>query len=116
MHEQLFKVVSVAVLCLAAVMLPFVVFGDNGIKRVNKLEEQVERIRDKNKVVEWEILELRREIKHIRDNPQIVKQVAREELGYVTSEEKPETLVFPFLIHVENISHDDSEQVRGHQM
>jgi cell division protein FtsB len=85
--ERLLKLVSVVLLCIAALVLPFVIFGENGLPRVRKLEEQVERIRERNRAVQWEIMELDREILEFRENPQLIRQVAREELGYVTSDE-----------------------------
>ena len=87
MKEKLLKTVSIVLLCTAAVLLPFVIFGENGLPRVRKLERQLERIREKNSAVEWETQELSREIQHFRKNPELIKQVAREELGYVTSDE-----------------------------
>jgi cell division protein FtsB len=87
MKEKLLKSVSIVLLAIAAILLPFVIFGDGGMPRVKRLQEQVERIREKNKAVEWETQELNREIQHFRRNPELVKQVAREELGYVTSDE-----------------------------
>lgn len=87
MKERLLKLVSVVLLCIAALVLPFVIFGENGLPRVRKLEEQVERIRERNRAVQWEIMELDREILEFRENPQLIRQVAREELGYVTSDE-----------------------------
>jgi cell division protein FtsB len=77
----------VILLGMAAILLPFVIFGENGLPRVDRLEQQVDRIRIKNRDVHWDIMELNREITHFRDNPQLIKQVAREELGYVTSDE-----------------------------
>ncbi len=87
LSEKVLESISVALLCLAAVSLPFVVFGESGFGRVKRLEEQVEEIRAKNRSVEWEIQELSREIRHIQENPQVVKQIAREDLGYVASDE-----------------------------
>ena len=87
LKDKLLRSVSVALICLAAITLPFVILGDSGMGRVKRLRSQVEEIRTKNRAVEWEIQELSREIMHMRENPQVVKQVAREELGYVTSEE-----------------------------
>jgi len=85
--EKLLKWISVVLLGLAAIMLPFVIFGENGLPRVRRLEDQVQRIREKNRAVEWEIRDLGLEIQHFRMHPEIVKQVAREELGYVTDDE-----------------------------
>lgn len=87
MKDKLLKAVSVVLLGIAAILLPFVIFGDSGLPRVKRLEQQVERIREKNRAVEWETEELSREIQHFRKNPELIKQVAREELGYVTSDE-----------------------------
>ncbi len=87
MKERLIKIVAIALLCIAAVALPFVVFGENGLPLVHRLDSQVKRIQEKNRGVQWEIMELGREIQDFRDNPQLIKQVAREELGYVTSDE-----------------------------
>ena len=87
MKEKLLKIVSAVLLCIAATMLPFVIFGENGLPRVRKLTDQVDRIQEKNQAVHWEIMELNREILHFRENPQLIKQVAREELGYVTGDE-----------------------------
>jgi cell division protein FtsB len=85
--EKLLKTVSIVLLGIAAILLPFVIFGDDGLPRVRRLEQQVERIREKNRAVEWETQELGREIQHFRQNPELIKQVAREELGFVTSDE-----------------------------
>jgi cell division protein FtsB len=86
-REKLLKAVSIVLLSIAALLMPFVIFGENGLPRVRRLEEQLERIREKNRAVEWETREIQLEIEHFGKNPEIVKQVAREELGYVTSDE-----------------------------
>lgn len=85
--EKLLKTLSIVLLGITAILLPFVIFGDEGLPRVHRLQEQVERIREKNRAVEWETQELNREIQHFRENPELVKQVAREELGFVTADE-----------------------------
>ncbi|NMC70008.1 MAG: septum formation initiator family protein [Myxococcales bacterium] len=83
----------VLILLLTLLVVPFLIFGDEGIRRVERLETELEQIRTENGKLEARVRELRRRLEAYRTRPGYLEDVARDELGLVRPDEL--VLVFP---------------------
>jgi len=83
----------VLILLLTLLTVPFLLFGDGGIRRVERLESELEQIRLENGKLEARVRELRRRLEAYRTRPGYLEDVARDELGLVRPDEL--VLVFP---------------------
>jgi cell division protein FtsB len=82
----------VAVLALAVVAVPVLMFSSSGLPRLEALQrERGEAQLEASKMVQ-EIRQLRAEVDRVRNQPEAVEQVARDRLGLVRQTE----IVFQF--------------------
>jgi len=83
----------VLILLLTLLTVPFLIFGDDGLQRVDRLEAELTQIRKENGKLEARCRELRRRLEAYRTRPGYLEDVARDELGLVRPDEL--VLVFP---------------------
>ena len=83
----------VLILVLTLLTVPFLIFGDEGLQRVERLEAELTQIRRDNGKLEARCRELRRRLEAYRTRPGYLEDVARDELGLVRPDEL--VLVFP---------------------
>jgi len=81
-----------AVLALGLGYLPYRAYGPKGVARALRLEEDLERLDQRNTQLREDNLALRRKIRALKAGDDAVERTAREDLGLV----KPEDLVFIF--------------------
>ena len=87
------QVFPILILGLTLLTVPFLVFGDRGLGRVERLEGELQQIRVENGKLEAKCRELRRRLEAYRTRPGYIEDVARDELGLVRPDEL--VLVFP---------------------
>jgi cell division protein FtsB len=79
-------------LVYAMVSVPVRILSENGLPRYRRLHEQLSRIRDENVSLTHDISRLNREIEALRNDPEAIERIARDELGLV----QPGEIVFQF--------------------
>ena len=79
-------------LVLAIVTVPLQILDDKGLPRYRSLRAQLTRVEANNEKLEREVKELHRQVKLLRDDPQALERIARDDLGMV----KPGELIFQF--------------------
>lgn len=68
-------------------MLLFILFSDNGYFDLQSLQMEKERLTERNQQLEQENVILYREIDRLKNDPEYIENVARQELGMVKKEE-----------------------------
>ena len=86
------RVLPLAVLALATVAVPVMVFSRSGLPRLNSLMRERLQAQDQISRLTREIGELRAKVENIRRDPAAVERVARDQLGLVRRTE----VVFQF--------------------
>jgi len=87
------QVFPILILALTLLTVPFLIFGDDGLGRVDRLDTELRQIRQENGKLEAMCAELRRRLDAYRTRPGYLEDVARDELGLVRPDEL--VLVFP---------------------
>jgi cell division protein FtsB len=72
-----------ALLAALLVVVPVLVYRGDGYARYRKLSDDLEEIDRKNEALRLENRALKREVKHLRSDPEALTAVARDELGLV---------------------------------
>lgn len=84
------------VLWIAALLLGIyffaIIFGQNGFMTMQSMHEELERIRLKNCRLEKENMDLYRTIHRLKNDPEFIGEIARQELNMV----RPDEMVFTF--------------------
>ena len=70
-----------------SLLLMFIVFGENGLVDLNSLKMERDILLLKNKELTQENLSLYREVERLKNDPQYVENVARQELGVIGKDE-----------------------------
>jgi cell division protein FtsB len=86
------RVLPLALLTLSAVSVPVMVFSSTGLPRLRALKDEKARVDLEVSRLADQIRQLRAEVRHVKDDPAKVEQVARDQLGLVRQTE----LVFQF--------------------
>lgn len=86
------RILPVAILTLAVVAVPLMIFSRSGLPRLNNLREERRSAQREVSRLAQDIRELRVQVKRIKQDPVAVEQVARDQLGLVRQTE----LVFQF--------------------
>jgi len=81
------RVLPLGILGLAVVAVPVMIFSPAGLSRLAQLEEERERADAEISRLSQEIRELRAEVAAVRERPQAIERVARDELGLVRKTE-----------------------------
>lgn len=86
------RVLPVAVLVVAVVGAPVMIFAPQGLPRLRVLERELAQVEDENAELTREIEALRGRVARLRDDPTAVERIARDNLGLVRQTE----VVFQF--------------------
>lgn len=81
-----------AILVIAAVGAPFLIFSGEGLPRLRALEAELTSVRKENEDERRQIGFLRKNVQKLKDEPATVERIARDELGLVRRNE----VVFQF--------------------
>jgi cell division protein FtsB len=86
------RVLPLAILVVAIVAVPVLIFSPTGLSRLRNLERERERAEVEVARLSQEIRELRAQVGYIKSDPAAVERAARDELGLVRRTE----VVFQF--------------------
>jgi cell division protein FtsB len=86
------RVLPIAVLLLALIGAPLMIFSREGLPRLRGLERELDAVGAENRDLQREIEELRGYVGRLRDDPAAVERIARDDLGLVRQSE----VVFQF--------------------
>lgn len=90
--DTLFRGLPLAVLTVSLVTVPVLVLEPQGVPRMRSLERELEGVQAENTELRRDVNRLRTEVKDLRDDPEAVERIAREQLGLVRKSE----VVFQF--------------------
>jgi cell division protein FtsB len=82
----------IALLLVAAVLVPLGIYGPKGLDRVRRLAGELESIEDANRVLRRENDALRQQIRAFHSDPGYIEKIARDELGLIG----PSEVVYQF--------------------
>jgi cell division protein FtsB len=82
----------VAILSLAIVAVPVLIFEPEGLPRLRALQKELSEVDQKNDELRRDVARLRVEVAELRDDPATIERIARSELGMVRKSE----VVFEF--------------------
>lgn len=80
-------VLPLAILAVAIIGVPVLVFEPQGLPRLRSLERDLEQVEAENAAAEREITRLRNQVKLLKDDLATVEKVARQELGLIRKSE-----------------------------
>ena len=86
------RLMPLAVLTLAVISVPVMIFSPDGLSRLRALEEEKRTANEEISRLSEEIQEYRVRVKRIKEDPASVERAARDELGLVRQTE----VVFQF--------------------
>jgi cell division protein FtsB len=86
------RLLPIAVLMLALIGAPVMIFSREGLPRLRGLERELSAVEAENRDLQREIEELRGYVGRLRDDPAAVERIARDDLGLVRQSE----IVFQF--------------------
>ncbi|MFT3764280.1 MAG: septum formation initiator family protein [Minicystis sp.] len=86
------RVLPVAVLVVALVGAPVLIFAPQGLPRLRGLQKELADVEEENAELKREIEALRGRVTRLRDDPGAVERIARDNLGLVRQTE----VVFQF--------------------
>ena len=81
------RVLPLTILGLAVVAVPVMLFSPAGLSRLRQLEQERERADHEISELSQRIRELRAEVAAVRQRPEAIERVARDELGLVRKTE-----------------------------
>jgi cell division protein FtsB len=90
--DLLRRTLPVAMLSVAVVAVPVLVFAPDGLPRLRALQKELADIRTEKQQLRRDVARLRIEVRQLRDEPAAVERIARDELGMVRKNE----VVFQF--------------------
>jgi cell division protein FtsB len=91
-ESSLLRGLPLAVLTISLVTVPVLVLEPQGIPRMRSLEKELSGVQAENAELRRDVAKLRTEVKDLREDPQAVERIAREQLGLVRKSE----IVFQF--------------------
>ncbi len=86
------RVLPVAILVVAVVGAPVMIFSPQGLPRLRGLQKELGDVDDENAELRRHIESLRGRVSRLRDDPAAVERIARDDLGLVRQTE----VVFQF--------------------
>ena len=86
------RVLPIAVLAMAVIGAPVLIFSPQGLPRLRGLEKELADVDEENAQLRREIEALRGRVARLRDEPGAVERIARDNLGLVRQTE----VVFQF--------------------
>lgn len=92
MGRTLERYLPAFVLAVAALGAPYLIFSSEGLPRLRSLDAELEKVKAENEEQRRQIAFLRGEVQKLKDDPNAVERIARDELGLVRKNE----VVFQF--------------------
>lgn len=86
-HPFFARVLPFALLAVACLKVPLTLLGPSGLPRLRALRTELAQVESENRQGLREIERLRLEIKALRDDPEAVERIARDQLGMVRKSE-----------------------------
>jgi cell division protein FtsB len=86
------RALPVAILGLALVSVPVLIFQPQGLPRVRALDRELSDVESENTELRRDVDRLHTEVQELRDDPTAVERIARDQLGLVRKSE----VVFQF--------------------
>jgi cell division protein FtsB len=86
------RTLPIAMLSLALVAVPVLVLEPEGLPRLRGLQHELDEVNTENDELRRDIARLRVESRRLRDDPEAIERIARDELGMVRKSE----VVFQF--------------------
>ncbi|AKT40938.1 FtsB family cell division protein [Chondromyces crocatus] len=86
------RVLPVAMLVVAVVGAPVMIFAPQGLPRLRSLERELSQVEEENAELSRDIEALRGRVARLRDDPAAVERIARDNLGLIRQNE----VVFQF--------------------
>jgi cell division protein FtsB len=86
------RVLPIAVLVVAVIGAPVLIFSPQGLPRLRGLQKELADVDDENAELRRDIDSLRGRVERLRDDPGAVERIARDDLGLVRQSE----VVFQF--------------------
>jgi cell division protein FtsB len=86
-ESSLLRGLPLAVLTVSLVTVPVLVLEPQGIPRMRSLEKELAGVQAENTELRRDVAKLRTEVKDLREDPQAVERIAREQLGLVRKSE-----------------------------
>jgi cell division protein FtsB len=86
------RFLPIAILAMAVIGAPVMIFAPQGLPRLRGLERELADVDDENAQLRREIEGLRGQVTRLRDDPRAVERIARDDLGLVRQSE----VVFQF--------------------
>ncbi|CAN94072.1 putative septum formation initiator protein [Sorangium cellulosum So ce56] len=86
------RTLPIAVLIVAVVGAPIMIFSPQGLPRLRELERELADVEEENAELGRQIEALRGKVARLRDDPTAVERIARDNLGFVRQSE----VVFQF--------------------
>lgn len=86
------RVLPIAMLVLALVGAPIMIFAPEGLPRLRGLERELASVNEENRQLQREIDDLQGQVSRLRDDPAAIERNARDDLGLVRQSE----VVFQF--------------------
>jgi cell division protein FtsB len=87
MTSQLLKALGFIILAYSLITLPVIVFGEDCYPKIGALQKQLERLDHDNQKLRWGIREVKKQISDLRSDPGLIKRVAHQDFGYISSDE-----------------------------
>jgi cell division protein FtsB len=81
------RVLPIAVLAVAALSVPAMVWSPQGLPRLDLLREQRLAVEEEVSVLSQEIRHLREQVRGVKADPAAIERVARDQLGLVRQTE-----------------------------
>ncbi len=79
----LYRFTGAALISALMAYVPYLIYRGDGYVRYRKMQDDLADIERKNEALRLANHELRREVRHLRDDPAAITAVARDELGLV---------------------------------
>ncbi len=86
------RALPIAVLMVAVIGAPILIFEPEGLPRMRKMSQELTRVNADNVELRRDVARLRGQVDQLRNDPQAVERIARNELGLVRKNE----IVFQF--------------------
>ena len=85
--DVLLRTLPVAMLSLAVIAVPVLVFEPEGLPRLRALQKELSDVEEQNDELRRDVARLRIEVSELRDDPVTIERIARSELGLVRKSE-----------------------------
>lgn len=86
-RESLAWLLPFFVLITAVVAVPLRIFEEEGLPRYQRLKEELDEVEARNAEIRLQVRDLHEEVDALREDPESIERVARDELGMIREDE-----------------------------